>query len=464
MQADMGNEGGEIECRKEVPSDSRQYTKTAAAFANGAGGVIIFGIEPGTGTVAGLDPGTVLKSADAIANAICDSVEPVPDFTIQFKERSGKQLVVLRVSAGSRRPYFLKSEGKEDGTYFRVAGTTRHADAPIVKELELQGSRIGFDSLPVPGAAVARAQAEALCRTMYRYAVDHAGSEEERKLIRAAGEKNLVSWGLLIRRAGKLIPTNGFSLLTGDGPGDSAIQCAVFKGRTRSLFLDKREYSGPLQEQIDEAYAFVLRNLRVGMSIRGTTSGERYEMPPEGVRELISNAVVYRSFVVPGKVQVFLYDDRLEVTSPGMLIGGATIEDLKRGCSTLRNKAIANAFQYMRIIEAFGSGIPRLFEECRRYGLRDPQLSEIGQNFRVEIFRKGEPGGMSRETPESRILSMFREDPLLTRKKLAATLGLTEAKVGYWIRKLRADGVLLHEGARASGKWVVKPRSGDGDS
>ncbi len=114
------------------------------------------------------------------------------------------------------------------------------------------------------------------------------------------------------------------------------------------------------------------------------------KLPIDSIRELIANAVVHRSYLEPSRVQVALYDDRLEITSPGMLIGGFTIEDLKAGCCQVRNRGIVNALTYMKIIEQWGSGIPRLLENCKSAGLREPQLLEIGGSFRVNMFRNTE--------------------------------------------------------------------------
>lgn len=87
-------------------------------------------------------------------------------------------------------------------------------------------------------------------------------------------------------------------------------------------------------------------------------------------------------------IQVCVYDDRIEVTSPGMLYGGLDIQSAKSGKSKCRNTAIAEAFRYMGLIEAWGTGIPRMIKECREYGLREPVFEELGDGIRVTIFRK----------------------------------------------------------------------------
>ena len=103
---------------------------------------------------------------------------------------------------------------------------------------------------------------------------------------------------------------------------------------------------------------------------------------------MISNAVCHRSYLSPGKIQVALFDDRLEVTSPGMLDSEITIEKMKSGLSKIRNRGIATAFSYMNIVEAWGSGIPKMFREAKEYGLREPELIDMGSDFRINLYRK----------------------------------------------------------------------------
>lgn len=111
-------------------------------------------------------------------------------------------------------------------------------------------------------------------------------------------------------------------LLTENDFPQAKIQCAVFKGTTRSIFIDKKEYTGPIYRQIDEAYQFVLRNIKLGAKIKGLVRVDSYEILVDSIRELIINAVTHRSYLDEGCVQIAIFDDRIEITSPGMLFGG----------------------------------------------------------------------------------------------------------------------------------------------
>lgn len=124
------------------------------------------------------------------------------------------------------------------------------------------------------------------------------------------------------------------------------------------------------------------------MTIKGMYRQDVYELPTDSIRELIANAVAHRSYLEPGNIQVALYDDRLEITSPGMLLNNVTIEKMIEGYSRPRNPAIARAFAYMKIIEKWGTGIPRLFAACEEYGLPKPELIDFDGDFRVNMYRK----------------------------------------------------------------------------
>ena len=261
---------------------------------------------------------------------------------------------------------------------------------PIGKELEFQGAKRSYDQIITVGETVTEEEIEALCDKMYQYALEQCRNKQEEASVKKISKKNLLSWGLLQMQDGKVVPTNGYMLLAQNDNLDAAIQCGVFIGTSRAVFLDRKEYDGPIYEQVDEAYQFVLRNIRMGAEFNGIQRRDVYELPVDSIRELIANAVVHRSYLEPAKVQVALYDDRLEITSPGMLIGGFSIEDLKSGYCQARNRGIVSAFTYMKIIEQWGSGIPRLLENCKSAGLREPELLEIGGSFRVNMFRNTE--------------------------------------------------------------------------
>ena len=107
----------------------------------------------------------------------------------------------------------------------------------------------------------------------------------------------------------------------------------------------------------------------------------------DAIRELIINAMVHRSYLDHGTIQVAVYDNRLEITSPGKLPMGQTMERMKEGYSKIRNEALAHAFAYMNLIEHWGSGIPRIIDKVKAAGLREPEFIGGEVDLRINIYR-----------------------------------------------------------------------------
>ena len=272
------------------------------------------------------------------------------------------------------------------------------------------------------------------------------------------------------------------------------IQCAIFKGNDRAYFVDRREFNGPIQEQMEAAYQYVLEKINRGMKIDGIYRQDVYELPIDSIRELIANAVAHRSYLDPGNIQVALYDNRLEITSPGMLMNGVTIEKMKEGYSKIRNRAIANAFSYMKIIEKWGSGIPRIIRECQEYGIPEPELIDFDGDFRINMYRQpsliqagiigtnsgtnsdtiGTNSGTNSDTigtnsdtigtiigikvtsPEERVLTIMKQNARVTQKELQKELGVSLRTVKRMIAELQDKGYIVRRGNNRSGEWIVK--------
>ena len=260
----LAGESKNVEFKETLPEKSIKYMKSVVAFANGTGGKIIFGIADKTREVIGFDKEEVFKKMDAIANAVSDSCEPtiIPDITLRTVD--GKTVIVVEISEGRQRPYYIKALGRDGGVYVRVAGTTRLADEYMIKELMFEGSNRYFDQALCTGLTITDEDIDALCKAMKEQALKNAHNEEQKASVKEVGRQQLRSWGVLIERDGKDYPSNAFAILTGNGGLHVTTKCGVFKGTTKAVFVDRREYPGPLWEQIDEAFQFVLRNIHLG--------------------------------------------------------------------------------------------------------------------------------------------------------------------------------------------------------
>ena len=464
----FAGESKNIEYKVAVPKKSEKYMKTVVAFANGNGGKIVFGIDDKTLEIVGMDEDNIFKTMDAITNAISDSCEPRirPDVTLQTV--NDKTVIVVEILPGAMRPYYIKSEGMTEGTYMRVSGTTRPVEGYMLKELILEGQNRYFDSEPCRDLQITDEDIQNLCKTMKETAIKNTWQNSEKAKIKDITKNTLLSWGILTEVQGEIFPTNAYALLTGQLRMQPVIQCGLFKGKDRAYFADRKEFDGPIQNQVDAAYQYVLEKINMGMQIQGIYRQDVYELPTDSVRELIANAVAHRSYLEPGNIQVAIFDDRLEVTSPGMLLNNVSIKKMMEGYSKPRNPAIANAFAYMKIIEKWGTGIPRIFRECREYGLPDPELIDFDGDFRVNMYRNTAIDYSPRVNDrvndkvndrvneiEEKILKFIDNDPAITITQLSMELELSRKTIAAKLKTLKEKKMIERVGSSRKGYWKI---------
>lgn len=484
-------ESKNVEFKIMLPDDSKKYMKTIVAYANTSGGKIIIGVDDATRNIVGVEPSSVFQIMDKIANAVSDMCVPqiVPDVTFQTIE--GKCIVQIEIYPGQNRPYYIRSMGKENGTYIRVAGTSRPVDEAILKDLEYQGAGKSYDEIVNVEIDYDEKQALKLCNDIRK----HIAESKELPISKAMKitVTNLENWGILKKSGHSYLPTNAFVLCTNNTFRFAKIQCALFKGEDRAVFLDRREYAGPIYDQIEEAYQFVLKHINLGATIDGIVRKDKYELPPESIREAIINSVCHRCYLDHSCIQIAVYDNRVEITSPGMLYGGLTVEQAISGRSKIRNVCIAEMFSRMGIIEQWGTGLQRMIRGCREYGVREPEFVDMGDAFRVIFYRSKietdientkrfvETGTKMENTSiesritgtetgtemmedelfftlsdtEKKVVKLILKNPEITQDKIAEIMGMSKSGIRYVMNKLKNRGILVRMGATKKGKWSI---------
>ena len=486
-------ESKNIEFKEMLPQNSENYVKTVIGFANTQGGKLLIGVEDETRKIVGVDDTTLFQQMDRISNAVSDSCEPQIIPNIEPYTIDGKTIIIVTVSPGPHRPYYLKSKGKEKGTFIRVAGTTRPATPYKIKELEMEGAKISWDELVCVDYPVTEKAIKKLCQDMNHYRREMQKGKPTAEKKPPVTRVNLENWNVLKKTSDGYAASNAFALLTGSHFPFAKTQCAVFAGTERGKFIDKTEYTGPLYEQIESAYAFVLRNIRLAAKIEGLIRRESYELPPDAIREMIINAHCHRNYQDESCVQVALYENRLEVTSPGGLCYGLTLDEALSGRSRQRNRAIAEVFNQMGLIEAWGNGLKSICNAAKDYDLPEPEFIEMPETFRVNLYRnpldagKKDPASATdtdtktgaktntktdtntntktstktdtktntKTNTSETILALIQETPGITQDQLAQKTGLSKSGVRYALNKLRDAGILAREGTRKDGRWVI---------
>ena len=479
-------ESSELEFKRELSKNKDNLLKTVSAFSNGGGGTIIIGIDDKTHEVVGVDEIEAFKIMDAIANSISDGIEPLvsPDISLQTVE--GKTVIRVRIFAGSHTPYYLKSVGKESGTFVRIAATSRQADIIAKKELELLGLRHSYDSLESRTFMNDKQSFNAettkkLCDDIMRFMKLKNGSNIP------VNEQTLKTLGVLKEKDGKLVPTNAYAILMHPDRYEylwSSIRCACFKGTDKVIFLDRLDCEGTLYEQIEQALKFVLRNLHTGMKIEGAIGKDVYELPPQALREAIVNAVAHRNYMLDESVKIAVFDDRVEISSPGLLPPGISLQSALNGESRLRNPVIAKVFHLMGFMEEWGSGLRRIAKECDEYNVKRPILVEteiasimtfsrnvvvnvvVNENLPQNVLQRQENVVENRNNvvvnvveslsiTEKSVFDIIKRDSSYTAKEMADVLKMSSRQIQRILASLKEKNFIRHEGPDKGGHWEI---------
>lgn len=447
----LKGESRRIEFKRQL-SSLGAACKTAVSFANSGGGKLIFGIEDKTKKIIGVSSDQLDNWRDKVTNSLFDSISPKLSFEI-FTVAIGKQnLLVVEIFPSLSLPHYIKSLGSKSGVFIRVGSTTRLADNEIICELERQRINISYDE-----------------EVAYGFSVEDISLEELKRYLGAALSKkikmdDLINLQIVKKDRHKLVPTVGGVLLAGKKPihSNAYISCALFKGTTAEIFLDRKELKGHLYEQIEEAMLFIKKHIPLRGKIEGLKRKDTYEVPLIALRESIVNAVIHRDYSISGShIKIAIFDDLIEIISPGVLPKSMEIEDITRGRSEVRNKVISRFFKEINFIEQWGTGITKIFESCKNAQLLEPRFEETGLFFKVTLYRtksqlsKPQVSTISFTPQEQRILEYLDNQPYIKNAQAQELLKLSSSRVREIFDSLLSKN-LIQAGGKGKGRFYFK--------
>ncbi len=362
-----------------------QLAPTLAAMANSQGGKVLIGLDAGgaaagvTDTAAAID--RLLQAALALDPPL---IIPVPE----SRSFDGQTILTARVPPGM--PHVYAAEGR----YLRREGA---ANVPLLsRELRLlimQRSDTSFETEIARGASLGDID----WNKAKLYVASLSGMSDINV------DKALLKRGCLVEQDGVLRPTNAGILLFGKEPQrflrGADITAARFAGDTMSDRFTRQDILGTLPDQIKRAEMFLIDHLRKGVQLGPTMArDEQFEYPLEAARELVVNAVAHRDYQISGDgIRLFLFSNRMEVTSPGGLPGPVTIDNIKDERFS-RNPVIVQVLSDMGFIERLGYGVDRVIDLMRLKQLRAPRFEERASSFRVELYNEVEAPAPEAET------------------------------------------------------------------
>jgi ATP-dependent DNA helicase RecG len=353
-------------------ADLTAIAEALMAFANTRqGGSVLIGITP-LGEVEGVSEAVpifdrVLQAALSLTPAL---IIPLP----RVEEMRGLRVVRAVIPAGMAHVYCLG-----DRYLTRDAGRTVPLSPQALRRLLIERGEVTFEAEPVTQMGAREA-------LDWERVQQYAASIGERD-----AEQALLQRGCVVRAGDALYPTHAGLLLFGRDPRRVLRGCEItavrFAGTVMSDTFTRQDISGTLPDQIRRAETFLRDNLRKGVQLRDSmTRTEHYEYPLEAVRELVVNAVAHRDYSIQGDgIRLYLFADRLEITSPGRLPGPVTIANIKDERFS-RNPVLVQVLADMNYIERLGYGVDRVLELTRQHGLREPTFTETDGGFRVTVY------------------------------------------------------------------------------
>ncbi|GAB7015841.1 ATP-binding protein [Methanogenium cariaci] len=412
------------------------------AFANATGGVILIGVSD-DGEIAGVTDHNRLKSE---VQTIARSAEP----PIAVEVESIGEVLSVTVPAQQSKPYSF------GGKFFiREGASSQQMSRNEIREFFYSEGLIHFDETPCKRFAIDR---------------DLTVASWERFVKRARLPDGLDMYAAL-RNLHLLhddqMTQAGAWLLTEDITGISrsaTVTCALFQGTDKVHILDRKEYTGDLYSIYGDCMAYLQSKLTTALIPHATGRDERLELPVEALREALVNSIVHRDYRSTANVQVYIFQDRVEIVTPGGLPAGMQEKDLGTK-SVPRNPLLFGIFQRMGLVEQIGSGIRRIRQVCQNYGVAEPDI-DVSESWVMTTFRR--PGRTAEvgpqpesgpelepelrpelepelrpESMETRVINVLRHGPM-AKSAIATGLGQksVSGRLNKVIRQLLADGYI----------------------
>ena len=402
--------------------------KEVIAFANTSGGTLYIGVAD-TGEVVGVsEPDEVIQQVN---NMLRDSIKP--DITMFMRSNTEtideKDIITVNVQRGTERPYYLAGKGlRPEGVYVRHGMATVPATDTAIRHMIKETDGESYEEL----------------RSLNQELVFEAAQTEFSRRNVDFGKAQMMTLGLFNREG---IYSN-LGLLLSDQCAHS-IKVAVFQDDSVRVFKDRREFSGSLFKQLNDVYGFIDLHNKIHAKFDKLMRIDTRDYPEDAVREALLNAIVHREYSMSGSILVKMFPDRIEFISIGGLLRGIELADIMSGYSICRNPLLAGVFYRLQLIEAYGTGMPKIFEAYAGSG-REPKIEVTPNVFKmilpnvntiVEADRQG-----TAYSQEDHVMRFAQEKGTIDRKDVETLLGLSQTPAGQILKRLVDKGLLIKMG------------------
>lgn len=359
-------------------SKPKSWLKSVSAFANTNGGILLFGIRDIDKKPIGLK--NIKNDSEKISELINRKIVPIPRYELNTFNQNNLDFIEVKVGDGPKTPYYYESDGRKEA-FIRSGNESIPAPKYVLDSLILKGQNTTFDELPT------KYNIGDVSFTLLNASLKKETHKEIDK------NKDYISLELVtndnkVTNAGLLLSDQGF--LT-----QSRIFCTRWKGIVKGSIngdaIDDKEYNGSIISLLENAESFIKNNSKTSWEIQGMKRIEKEEYPLRAIREAIVNAIIHRDYQIAGsEIHIDMFDNRLEITSPGGMIDGSFVQDLdiSKISSMRRNRVISDIFNRLHLMERRGSGLTRIVESYNDHPIK-PKFYSDTSSFKVIFPNKG---------------------------------------------------------------------------
>lgn len=414
---------------------TEEIYKEVIAFANTDGGVLYMGID-NNGNAVGLDD--IDNEYTRITNGIRDAI--LPDVTMFVKYTVEENKVVrITVSEGANKPYYLRSKGlKPNGVYVRHGASSVQASNEKIRQMIKDCDSNDFESM--------RSLKQDLT-------FNSATSAFKRYGVEFSQEKYL-PLGMIDKNDGLF--TN-LALLMSD-QCQHTIKIAVFGDERNTTFKDNQEIRGSVFKQIDEAFNYIMLNNRTSSDFKGLERIEKPDYPQGALREALLNSVVHRDYSFSGSIIININDKQIEFISIGGLLPGLTAEDVRSGISQPRNKNLAEVFHRLKLIEAYGTGIRRIYKLYENCSVQ-PDIEITPHTFKMILPNMNTAVAFNSRThltpQKEQIFDFVSQHGSITEAEIMKLLGVKRTRAYTVAKQMCDEKLLISIGRGANKKYLL---------
>ena len=443
----------------------KSWLKSVSAFANGVGGVLIFGIADDE-SILGIED--VKKTMEVISEQIKVKMDPTPEVVLKAHHLDGKDIVTLEVYQGDETPYYYVGEGNYTA-YVRIGNESVIASATDLKRLVLRGKNKTYDSLVTD-------------YSFEDYSFSKLKAAYYNKTNKSMELKDFESFGI-VDKSGML--TNAGALLADESPiYCSRLFCTRWNGMNKASgvieALDDGEYSGSLILLLEEGMNFARRNLKKMWKKEADRRVEYPEYPERSIFEGLVNGLVHRDYLdIGSEVHIDIFDDRLEIYSPGGMYDGTLIQDrdIENVPSKRRNPIVADIFSRLDYMERRGSGFKKIMQAYEvepnytedkkpvfysnatefKVILKNLNFTNEVLNNKSEVLNEAlnEVLHDKKAEIEDRVIRAILLTPQITQKDLAVQADVSVSTIQRTIKKLVKEGKIVRANGKRDGYWKV---------